>query len=415
METLLICFFYFATQEALHARYSHVSLPAHGTIHKKTLYGFFGKKGDDSGLDAIAIDNPPKVRTKVYQAHVVWGDLGINFRHHIAYDSIWISTNIEPYRLNLAELELFNSKNWKAFFEKYPDSTPHQMFTMSLWCKYGKIAENQMGGNWSLYGYPTDVLGFGNAPISETSVKSYILSKTTKQLEVWDSQFVWDAKTKGIEGRFGWEPKGWRTKPSARFEKIGQWIADLDNNDFQKRAKASEELEKLGDLAKPALTKLLASKPPVEVRRCAQMLLDNRNSKSEGLLWDADNYEKIPSLFAEDFYFFLRKNDYYFVTQSGKLYHALPRKEGDKARIMKELWGDAKRPIVAVIEDADRDKVWLFAKDKNAGAKRDFYFEMKEMIKAESFDPAKLRPVNIEGRAKLLLEYLPLISADSKK
>jgi len=235
----------------------------------------------------------------------------------------------------------------------------------------------------------------------------FYFPKKDKMIETWETQ-----------ARFNTKEQYWEVVAPARFKKIGQWIADLDNNDFQKRAKASKELEKLGDLAEPALKKLLASKPPVEVRRRAQMLLENLasgESKSEGLLEDAGNYQKIPSLFVEDFYAFIRKNDYYFVTQSGKLYHAPPRKEGDKSRIMKELWGDAKRPIVAVIEDADRDKVWLFAKDKNAGAKRDFYFEMKETIKAESFDPAKLRPVNIEGRAKLLLEYLPLISADGKK
>ena len=34
--------------------------------------------------------------------------------------------------------------------------------------------------------------------------------------------------------------------------------------------------------------------------------------------------ETVDSLFAEDFYFFLRKNAYYFVTESGKLYSELP-------------------------------------------------------------------------------------------
>jgi len=130
---------------------------------------------------------------------------------------------------------------------------------------------------------------------------------------------------------------------------------------------------------------------------------------------DGKNLEKIQSLFAEDFYLFLRKDDYYFVTESGKLFHAAPPKKGEKSRTMKVLWEDAKRPIVAVIEDADNDKVWLFAKDKNAGAKLDLYFEMKDTIRTETFDPTKLRPVNVEGRAKTLLEYLPLISADPKK
>jgi hypothetical protein len=130
---------------------------------------------------------------------------------------------------------------------------------------------------------------------------------------------------------------------------------------------------------------------------------------------DEQNFESFPSIFLEDFYVFVAKDTYYFVTESGKLYYAPPRATGEKSRAMQELWWDTKRPIVAVIEDADRGKVWLFAKDKNAGAKFDLYFEMKETIRYELFDPTALTPSKVEGRAKLLLEYLPLISADAKK
>jgi hypothetical protein len=130
---------------------------------------------------------------------------------------------------------------------------------------------------------------------------------------------------------------------------------------------------------------------------------------------DERNPETIDSAFAEDFYVLKRQSEYFFVTQSGKLFVAPPRKKGEKSRAMKALWDDAKRPIVAVIEDADRGKVWLFAKDKTAGAKRDLFFEMNDTIKTESFDPAKLTPVNVEGRAKLLLEYQPLLPHANKK
>ena len=95
--------------------------------------------------------------------------------------------------------------------------------------------------------------------------------------------------------------------------------------------------------------------------------------------------------------------------------HAGAPKAWHPARTMKAVWDDAKRPIVAVIADADHDKVWLLAKDKNAGAKLDLYFEMKDTIQPQTFDPTKLTPSKIEGRAKLLLEYLPLISGDAKK
>jgi hypothetical protein len=402
METLLIFVASFATQEAVQVRYSHVHLPAHGTIHKKMLYGFFGKKDNDCGLNAIPINNPSDERSKVYHGLGLMGWPGNNFRHHIKFNSIWIADGHNWLnQLKFADLHLYDIKNLKAYFEKYPNSTPHLMFPITLWDKYEKISIKQFGSGWPK-GFATDVLGFGSVPTSDTSCKSYILPKKTKEFEIWDNHFRWDEKT-----------KGWETKPAARFEKIGQWIVDLDSSDFRKRAKAFEELEKLGDLAEPALTKLLASKPAVETRRRAQMLLEKRangESKADGLWEDADNYEKFPSLFAEDFYFFLRQNDYYFVTESGKLYYAPSPKKGEKMRTMKKLWVDAKRPIIAVIEDADHDKVWLFAKDKNAGAKLDLYFEMKDPIETTSFDPTKLRPVNVEGRAKLLLEYLPLVT-----
>ena len=125
---------------------------------------------------------------------------------------------------------------------------------------------------------------------------------------------------------------------------------------------------------------------------------------------EVKNQETFDSAFTEDFYAFIRKNNYYFVTESGKVYLAPPPKEGEKSRTMKALWDHAKRPIVAVIEDADHDKVWLFAKDKNAGAKLDLYFEMKDTIQPQTFDPTKLTPSKVEGQAKLLMEYLPLIS-----
>jgi len=141
-----------------------------------------------------------------------------------------------------------------------------------------------------------------------------------------------------------------------------------------------------------------------------------REIRPDGLevpVWKAVSDQRKPqtidSAFTEDFYVFKREADYFFVTQSGKLYIAPPPKKGEKSRSMKALWDEAKRPIVAVLSDADNDKVWLFAKDKGKDAKRDLYFEMREIIKPESFDRAALVGVNLESRARVLLEYLPLI------
>lgn len=63
------------------------------------------------------------------------------------------------------------------------------------------------------------------------------------------------------------------TVPATDAKKIAQLIADLDSNQFATREKASEELTKLGRLAEEALRKQLAGKPPLEVAKRVEALL----------------------------------------------------------------------------------------------------------------------------------------------
>src|SRR5208283_5057345 len=51
-------------------------------------------------------------------------------------------------------------------------------------------------------------------------------------------------------------------------------IADLESDDFTVRQKASEELEKLGDRAGPALRKALVGQPALETRQRLARLLE---------------------------------------------------------------------------------------------------------------------------------------------
>jgi hypothetical protein len=55
---------------------------------------------------------------------------------------------------------------------------------------------------------------------------------------------------------------------------LARLIGDLDSNDFATRQKATEELERLGDLATAALRKALDGSPSAELRRRAEKLLD---------------------------------------------------------------------------------------------------------------------------------------------
>jgi Tol biopolymer transport system component len=72
-------------------------------------------------------------------------------------------------------------------------------------------------------------------------------------------------------------------------EQVARLLADLDSEDFRVRSQAAKELEKLGEAVEPALRQALKKKPPIEVHRRIQQLLDeidppNREGVSLGLL-----------------------------------------------------------------------------------------------------------------------------------
>jgi hypothetical protein len=73
---------------------------------------------------------------------------------------------------------------------------------------------------------------------------------------------------------------GKHLKPAARVElaKINGWIADLENEKFSIRQEATTRLMKVGQQAVPPLKKLLASGPPLEMRRRAEELVDRLTS-----------------------------------------------------------------------------------------------------------------------------------------
>jgi hypothetical protein len=71
-------------------------------------------------------------------------------------------------------------------------------------------------------------------------------------------------------------------RPAAPLDpmKINQWITDLDSPKFQLRRDAAVELEKLGEMAVPALNKVLAGKPSLEVQKRVEELLAKASGRT---------------------------------------------------------------------------------------------------------------------------------------
>jgi hypothetical protein len=67
-----------------------------------------------------------------------------------------------------------------------------------------------------------------------------------------------------------------RLKPAAPVDakQIQRWIADLNSNQFAEREKATQELERVGVLAGPALKNALENRPAPETQRRTERLLD---------------------------------------------------------------------------------------------------------------------------------------------
>jgi RNA polymerase sigma factor (sigma-70 family) len=67
-----------------------------------------------------------------------------------------------------------------------------------------------------------------------------------------------------------------RVKPATGIEakKLEQLVKDLDSNDFETREKATAELEKLGEIARPALDRILKSQPALETQQRVERIIE---------------------------------------------------------------------------------------------------------------------------------------------
>jgi WD40 repeat protein len=85
-----------------------------------------------------------------------------------------------------------------------------------------------------------------------------------------------------------------KVKPvkAADVTNVPRWVAELDDDEFTVREKASKGLERAGEAARPALEKALAASPSAEVKRRAEWLLAKLDEGEPG----ADELRKLRGL-----------------------------------------------------------------------------------------------------------------------
>jgi hypothetical protein len=111
----------------------------------------------------------------------------------------------------------------------------------------------------------------------------------------------------------------------------------------------------------------------------------------------------LPVRFKERFHAVLEGEDYYFLTRSGKVYHAPAAAKG-KPRAVHPVWEDRKRPVVALITDADTHRSFLFCR-QGKGEDRPVYFELAAKAKPRPYDLTEVEQPKVKEPLRSALHY----------
>jgi WD40 repeat protein len=137
-----------------------------------------------------------------------------------------------------------------------------------------------VSGGLDTTGLVWDVRRFTKRPAQSAELKAADLEACWEELAV-DAARAYRAMGKllGAPGR-SVPFLGERVKPApaAEARRIAALVADLDSEQFKVRDRAAKDLEKLGEVAAPALQKALGGNPPLEARRRLEALLDRLSS-----------------------------------------------------------------------------------------------------------------------------------------
>ncbi len=122
--------------------------------------------------------------------------------------------------------------------------------------------------------------------------------------------------------------------------------------------------------------------------------------------------EQIQPPFSERFQVFALGTTWFFVTDSGKVYAGKKPAKG-KPRKLEPWWSEPGLPIIAVVQDAETGRTFLFGRAARK-ADKDFYVELGERPVPRPFVPADLKAVETVDPLKTMMQYAGLLVKDKK-
>jgi hypothetical protein len=118
---------------------------------------------------------------------------------------------------------------------------------------------------------------------TNTAVRSLDLERLWEDLRNQDARRAYQALCALVEApaqTVSFLKQRLRAVPAINTDLLRQLIGDLESNHFSVRQKAAAELEKLGDLAQPALREAIKNQPPLEVWKRVEAILKRMNSQT---------------------------------------------------------------------------------------------------------------------------------------
>ncbi len=124
--------------------------------------------------------------------------------------------------------------------------------------------------------------------------------------------------------------------------------------------------------------------------------------------WADAEEEKFAVPFREPFMTYIRDRDFWFVTESGKLYKA---PAGDKRKV-EVMWDEEASPIRALITDADTDRTFAFTEPAEGTKASPLYFEVGVKPVPKPYERRNPKDFKVPKPLDALLSYVDVLVTD---